>query len=368
MSASASRIDEYARSMFAFDRPSPRWVASCAAYLDMVFGEKLKGAVFLDYAFGRGNWSLAALKAGAARVVAIDGSETNVRNFVAYCRENEIDNIDIICGNVLSDSITCVTSDILWIYGILPVVEQAGEFLRRLAKMRADDSAMALLYAYDAGSLRETVVMAARSGCFYESEQEFAEDSFLFTPAARLRVRDDLTAPFVAWHQQEELAELGRVNGYKAQRVIQDYTHWTTREQTGEFSPHHLVCGFSSPAASLPARLPRQQCHDIAIVGEFARMVLHRAPERLKKRIAIGLVNTHFSPPDRSIGSRLVQDFLFLMHAMARLGLMPNGLSIGQEVYEACMSAVAGKPRTLPDELVARSLIARYLLENTVRL
>jgi predicted RNA methylase len=367
MNLTAGRIDEYARSMFAFDRPHPRWIESCATYLSAIFGSRLKDSVFLDYAFGRGNWSLAALKAGARRVVAIDASETNVRNLDAYCRENGIQDIEIIHGNIMSEAINR-KADILWIYGILPCIQDPRPFLTGLAAMRASDSAMALLYAYDAGSLRETVVMAARQACFYQSEKEFAEDSFLFTPRARLRARDDLTAPVIQWQTQDELAELGRTCGYVTRDTFDDYTHWVTKTKSAEFSPHHIICTFSGAPGRLKAEPPRPDRHDIAVIGEIAGAVLSGAPERLRKSIAIGLVSTHFSPPDGTIASILVQDFLFLMHAMMRLGLSPEGLSVGREVYDACMKAVAGKPRSISSDLLAQSAIARHLHENSVRL
>src|SRR5215467_12461846 len=105
MGASSERIDDYANSMFAYERVHPRWIDSCARYLRYIFGEAIEGKVFLDYAFGRGNWSLAALQAGAKHVVAIDASTANVRRFTDYCREQDIHNIKIILGNILSEPI-----------------------------------------------------------------------------------------------------------------------------------------------------------------------------------------------------------------------------------------------------------------------
>jgi hypothetical protein len=56
------RINEYTNSMFRYEQLSKRWIASCAAYLQSLFGEELRGKTVVDYAFGRGNWSLAFLK------------------------------------------------------------------------------------------------------------------------------------------------------------------------------------------------------------------------------------------------------------------------------------------------------------------
>src|SRR3982751_1371916 len=92
-------LNDYAESMFRFERLHPRWIDNCARYLQHVFGSAMEGKVFLDYAFGRGNWALAALKAGAKKVIAVDAAISNVRRFAEYCNEKGIDAIDIIHGN-----------------------------------------------------------------------------------------------------------------------------------------------------------------------------------------------------------------------------------------------------------------------------
>lgn len=62
-------IGEYANSMFRFEQLHERWIESCTAYLVHLFGERIRDATVVDYAFGRGNWSLTFRHAGTARVI-----------------------------------------------------------------------------------------------------------------------------------------------------------------------------------------------------------------------------------------------------------------------------------------------------------
>ncbi|MCC7273783.1 MAG: hypothetical protein IT561_14025 [Alphaproteobacteria bacterium] len=362
-----ARIDEYARSMFAFDRPHDRWIGSCARYLEEIFGDRLKDGVFLDYAFGRGNWSLAALRCGARQAIAVDASESNVRALDAYRREHAIDRLTIVHGDVVSGTVEAA-ADILWIYGILPCIAAPQPFLARLAALRRSDHAVALLYAYDAGSLRQAIVSAARQGCVYRTEAAFAADSFLFTPRARLRARDDLTAPLVTWFTQDGLARMASESGYVVRRTAPGFGQWATGSESGELSPHHLVCAFHGAAAHLVPEPPRAERWDVAIVADLARAALAAAPAELRRSIAIGLLNTHFSPPEPTLASMLVHDFLFLMHALVRLGVRSDALEAAREVHAAGLTAVRGRPRSLSPALLDRSVIARHVQGQPVRL
>ena len=272
MAFSSQRIDNYARSMFSREHLNLSWVSSCAEYLRQVFGEKLSGAVFLDYAFGRGNWSVAALHAGARRVISIDASSYNVEKLNAYCLEHSINGIEIIHGNIMQEEFHC-DADLLWIYGILHHIPDDSTFLKKISNLRRDNSATALLYAYDKGSLREAIVETARLGHIYETAKSFAADTLLFSPAARLRARDDLTAPHVAWYSQNDLARLAESVGLYAVRKANDFSRRRLSvEPMSEFRPHHLICEFQPQSSQLPDEPTRPEQTDISIIREFGRI------------------------------------------------------------------------------------------------
>jgi hypothetical protein len=362
-------IDDYADSMFRFERLYPRWIESCACYLSHIFGADIKGKVFLDYAFGRGNWSLAALRAGASRVVAIDAAESNVRRFSDYCRTQGISEIEITQGNILKARIDA-RADVLWVYGILPCIDDCTAFLGELALLRRDDNAVALLYAYDRGSFRQVIVEAARRGVRYRNEQEFSDNSFLFTPQARLRARDDLTAPLVTWFTATELSEVAHCNGYVVRRQELDFQRWRTGVESNEFSPHHLLCGFGDPVAAPIVEPKRLHTGDLAVIAAMAEAVLTRATPIQRRNLAVGLFNTHFLalPTDGSIEATLIADFLFLMHAALRVNV--SGAAIGEAAapyHAAATAAMIDAPRDFSPAQLAISPLARYLAANTVR-
>ena len=179
-------LDDYANSMFRFERINPGWVARCAAYLRHVFGPAIHGATVIDYAFGRGNWSLAFLEAGAAKVVAIDASASNVARFSEYVADHSIAGVEILEGNVLTGPVAA-RADILWVYGILHHIDNEQNFVRAMTRLwTPGGNGTGLLYAYNAGSLRQAVVDLARRGVVYDSNQAFISDSALFTHHGRL--------------------------------------------------------------------------------------------------------------------------------------------------------------------------------------
>ena len=186
--ARPTSTNDYAESLFYFERLHPRWIESCANYLQHIFGTNIQGKIFLDYAFGRGNWSLAALRAGAAGVVAIDAAESNVRRFSDYCAAQEIRRVDIIHGDVI-DRMIERTVDVLWLYGILHHIAEPDLFLSRIVEMRRNDDSLALLYAYDRGSLRQVVVEAARQGIVYQNAQAFGRRLYSYSRRELVYVR-----------------------------------------------------------------------------------------------------------------------------------------------------------------------------------
>jgi hypothetical protein len=362
-------INDYANSMFRFERLHPRWIETCARYLREVFGPAIEGATFLDYAFGRGNWSLAALKAGAKRVIAVDAAESNVGRFTDYCRAAGIDAVDIIHGNVLNEPLN-LAADILWVYGIASSVGDPDALLSALATERRDDDALAILYGYDRGSLRQVIVDAAREGCLYRGEPAFADDSFLFVPRARLRARDDLTAPAMLWYSAFELDELAKRSGYTPRRWLADFGCWLDPKTQEEFSPHIALCQFAGSSVAPNPEVPRTNSADTAMLAVLARAIMPAAGPETQRKMAIGLFNTHFSSLNGAEPAQtaLREDFLFLMHAALRLDIAAAAIpNEARDYYRAALAAAADLPRSLSPSLVARSPLAAFLESNTVR-
>jgi SAM-dependent methyltransferase len=366
VSISASRIDDYAKSMFARESLNAQWISNCADYLRAAFGEKIKGAVFLDYAFGRGNWSVAALEAGASHVIAIDASLHNVEKLTAYCRVHGIAAIEVIHGNIM-DGPMAFSADVLWIYGILHHIPDPADFLSRIAALRRDDDALALLYAYDKGSLRQIVVELARAGHVYTTFEAFEADSLLYSPAARLRARDDLTAPHIGWFSQDDLADLARGVGMHAFTTCADFPRWKLpAEAMLEFRPQHLVCGFKAPLRPLPAEPIRPEATDNEIIEAVGRAFVAEATPGQLRLFPIGLCNTHFVH-GRTLADQLVQDFLFVAYAIVKAGITPQLTGVAQDVWQATLASSAGQTRDLDPELLNSSAIARYVVGNSVR-
>lgn len=363
-------VDGYAESMFRFERLHPSWIDSCARYLRHIFGDTIEGSVFLDYAFGRGNWSLAALRAGARRVVAVDSAAGNVRRFTEYCRANNVSAVEIVHGDVLEESLQ-VQADVLWVYGILHHIAEAQVFVSRLSALRRDRHSLALFYAYDRHSFRQVIVEGARRCVIYESESDFEQESYLFSPRARLRARDDLTAPLVSWYTAADLGTLVESNGWRVQRQPPDFRDWLSQISSQEFSPHHLLCGSEGSRLEHLIEPQRSDAYDLLVIADMARAVIDRASLRQRRKIAVGLFNSHFCAlsPDGRAELAVREDFLYLLHAAVRLEMSKADFDNRTgDYYVAALAAIADTPRNELLQHSRQSPLARFLVNNTVRI
>jgi len=365
-----ARLDAYAGSMFQHDRLHPRWIADCARYLHAVFGDRLEGACVLDYGFGRGNWALAFRKAGARRVVAVDAAEGNVRRFREFLRREQLSGIDVIHGDALVEPLACDV-DHVWLYGVLHHVSRPGLLLERLSATASGPQARLLVYAYDRGSVRETIVSLVREVVLYEGVGEFMAASGLFCPAARLRARDDLTAPIVRWYDAVELEREVRERGWIAAARPPDFQVFLGRPGTGEFAPHHLLCG--REAGGLEKALLSA---DVSVADTSADCAALRAlwddlkagcsAERMA-HIGIGLFNAHFAALAHTgrVEEALIQDFLHLAFQCETSGVAARS-ECSQRYRILAALAAADEPRTsLAGALPGH--IARYLAGQTIR-
>jgi hypothetical protein len=90
----------------------------------------------------------------------------------------------------------------------------------------------------------------------------------------------------------------------------------------------------------------------------------------VRRKIAIGLFNTHFSALHGSepAEAALREDFLFLMHATLRLEIATTAIpKIAEDYVRAAHAAIADAPRGLSPAVIARSPLAAFLDANTIR-
>lgn len=369
------QMNEYANSMFRFERMSDRWIASCAQYLSALFGETLHGKTVIDYAFGRGNWSLAFLLAGADKVIAIDASSDNVARLENYCRERNITDIEILTGNVLRQEISA-KGDLIWLYGILSNIGDQEFFLKRVRALAADANALLYAYQYSANGLREFTVETCRSLLTYQTEAEFQTDSLLFVRPARMRARDDLTAPYARFSTAADLATLLRRCGFYPTRQDQDFQFFLHGKQTEDFCPHQFLCSLKS-ADEIEINEPVvPYAREVKVLREIARAVLSlKLTDSERKYLAIGLFNTHFAFLKEGAEARdsVIELFLFLMNILLQKQVEPSNLSTQVGQYsELVKAALAGEERSrklsLRSQETDENLLTEYLLNHSVRI
>jgi hypothetical protein len=374
VSSEGWRINEYANSMFRFEQLHDKWIESCAAYLRHLFGEQLKGKTVVDYSFGRGNWSLAFRLAGARRVFAIDAAQDSVNRFQEFCRQRNIDDVEVICGNLLEQDVA-IKADFIWVYGLLQHITDQSAFLERVKGLASSPEALFYFYYYNANSLRHFIVETCRRVIVYPSEHEFVKDSYLFSRPARMRARDDLTAPYLSFRTAAELAQLLRAHGLYVRRQDDDFQLFLKGVATEDFYPHQFLCTLN-PEDEIKITEPEVAfAPEIEVLREFSAAVfsLQLSGEE-KKNIAVGLFNTHFSfltdgvyAKDSVIEVFLLLNYVLLQKADPTSRLSPEGVAYRNLVG----AALAGRPRSEREQFVLKEMagncITDYLLSNNLR-
>ena len=354
--------------MFRFEHLNAEWIERCACYLRRIFGDRLAGRVVLDYAFGRGNWSMAFLAAGAKKVIAVDAAASNVHKFADYCRQHGVRGVEVVQGNVLESSLSC-SADILWIYGILPCIAEPEAFLRAICGLARDANAESLLYAYNAGSLRQVIVHLGRKGRTYSAYEDFLADAMLFNPAARLRARDDLTAPLANFHSAARLRKQAARSGHIPVDFVPSFEQLEGRE-TAEFRPHHLHCratGGESRYSELDVEGREELAVDLEIIRDLGHALMEACGAETRKKFAIGLFNTHFAALQTGYERCLVDDWLYILHGCLVHGVTPK-TDLQALILEISDKALRGMKRGPTPPQAMQSVIIRFLLENRIRL
>ena len=361
--------------MFRYEVLHETWLSACEKYLNYGFGaDAIRDRTVVDYAFGRGNWTIAFSRCGAKRVIAVDAAEDNCRKLQAYCKANKISNVEVICGNLVKQDLD-FECDIFWLYGILHHIAAQDKFLEKLVSKVKPDG-MVLAYTYNANSLREWMVSTAR-GCFlFENEDDFRAHSLWLTPSARMRARDDLVAPHINWDNAATFVERFNLLGWHAVRQLRDFAPWLHGSHSGEFNPY--VVKFSRQGSSVTVATQEDNRGDLAILRAFSELITPRLPHSLRVSFAFGLFNTHFQNPLSAVGAGLIyktnehvawEDFKYLVYAAKVLSVCEQDfLPDMAEVWNAAMCSLKGSPRKIQGNLLSGSSILKLLSETRMRL
>jgi hypothetical protein len=206
------------------------------------------------------------------------------------------------------------------------------------------------VYHHNAGSLREFTVETCRSVLTYQSEAEFREDSSLFIRPARVRARDDLAAPHLKFATAAEVHATLLSCGIYVTRQDRDFQHFLLGKAPDDFNPHQFLCGLR-PEAQVEVIEPSVAYAaevDVLreIVGDLLALPLSRAE---KKRIAIGLFNTHFAFIRGGVHARdsVIELCLFVLYALLHheVTISDLGTRSGQ-YFDVFRAALAGAQRS----------------------
>lgn len=361
------RINDYANSMFRFEVFNEAWISDCTRYLNYLFKGSLQGRTVIDYAFGRGNWSLAFLRAGAKSVISIDASIDNVERFRSYCSQNGLDDIAVIHGNLLNQSFD-FNADLVWMYGILHHIKDVDIFLEKSKSLLKGPDSQIYVYYYDRESVREFVVERCRQFYIYETEAKFLKDNYLFLRSAKNRAADDLVAPFIGWYTAKELQRRLNKNKFYVERQDIDFYEFTQGAKNQEFYPYQFLCGRHDHRQIDVANNVRPYDQELADLTKIADDVfkIHSDGDTHKK-IAIGLFNTHFSSLKKSlVHESLVEIFLYFMRILVQAGGASNRTlsPLSQRYCRLTMQSVSGDKI----EEDVSNLFVDYLRSNRLRL
>lgn len=295
MGQQGDRINDYANSMFAFEAMPEEWIRLCTRYLESLFGKTLEGKTVIDYAFGRGNWSLAFLNIGAAKVISVDASIDNVCRFQGYCEARGLDRIEVVQANFV-EQVPQFKSDFVWVYGVLHHISEVETFLTALKRCARDEKTRFYFYHYNSGSPRAFLVDSCRKLLTYESRAAFEEDAPLFVRRARLRAKDDLVAPHVAWRSERELAALLGAYGFFPHRKDIPFEHFLSGTPAVEFSPHQWLCSLAPVSTSTFVGSATSELEkELAVVANVFEALVPCLGKEERRKVAIGLFNTYFS-------------------------------------------------------------------------
>jgi hypothetical protein len=303
---------------------------------------------------------LAFAKAGAKKVYAIDGADDNCTKLRNYIDEKNVKNIDIYCAD-FSEANVKIKADISWVYGIFHHLSNERLFLDNVVRNTNNDGSI-FLYSYDADSLRDLIVTFARKHKRYESESDFRSESSIFSHQARMRVRDDLTAPVVRFYSADFCINLMSEYGYNSCIETQSFDDFLGREKSVEFNPHHYLFYKGAFSRDLKNNYYKNES-DLNII----RVLLNNCSQQFdaNPNCIYGLLNTHFSSVYHH-SNPFVDDFKFLIYQC-----LSSDQQFDEEALEILDLFELGLTRKLKHEMVPDRLkgaIFSQIIKDGIRL
>jgi hypothetical protein len=280
----------------------------------------------------------------------------------------------VVASNLIDEDVT-FTGDLVWLYGVLSQVEDQAAFLTRLTALADGPAAQIYIYHYNAGSLRQFTIETCRSVLTYESESTFRADSALFVRPARMRARDDLTAPHVEFSTAADMRDLLRRCGIYITRQDRDFQHFLLGAATEEFCPHQFLCSLrpEDEVEIIEPAVPYAK--EVDVLREIAHdlLALPMSPPQ-RKKLAVGLFNTHFAFIRDGVQAHdsVIELCLFLLYALLDNGVDEEGLSPGSAPYYAAFrAALVGADRSekmrLFSGVAEDNVLTEYLVGNNLR-
>jgi hypothetical protein len=230
---------------------------------------------------------------------------------------------------------------------------------------RTKKNGLGLLYSYNNNSLRQVIINLARRGLTYTTYEDFRLDSFFFSHNARLRVRDDLTAPYVSWHSLESIKVLLSEAGAYVNTSVVSFSEFENTDST-EFMPHHVI--FSGNKMEIESSIEIELGIDEKIIYEIGDLIFSMLSSTDAKKLSIGLTNTHFNAlAHGGYQQALIEDFLYLYYIFMVMNLKPNNVLMESVLNLSDMSLRNRPDRSISEEL-KYSLICAHLCNYTIRI
>jgi len=360
-------INDYANSMFRNEHLTDSWIEKCYDYVKFLFGDQLRGKVILDYGFGRGNWSLALLRAGAKSVLAVDASEDNVFRFSEYCNKHKIDTIKIIRGNILEQPID-EKADFFWIYGILHHIDDIELFMQRLKSMHRKPHAYYYLYLYDANSLRHFIVDSCRQLLVYSSEKNYLLSMPYYIDVARKRVRDDLVAPYIKWYETKDILTLCERYSLSILQQDKDFQHFLGNADSDEFAPYQFLVVNNEGLSNLEIVSSPVQTELVILKELFSEVFKHYKykTEQEKESLVIGLTNTYYCAQQQDVSKIYLKLFLYLINIVLTYNIQLQE-QLG-DYLTLTKKALTDDERLRVYQHLGSNKITRFLVKNKIRL
>ncbi len=350
------------------DWPHDRRIEQCVGILQTIFGDSLKHARVLDYGCGRGEWSLAFLRAGARQVVSVDADINKVRHVHNYSRQKRIDGIEVLHGDLLCQNVSTGTADIVWLHDVLHHVSRPLALLQILRDIMTGPTSQMLVRVRDAGSLRQFTIELARLLYARPDRQSFDIDALSLAPAARLGLGDDLLARQVEWFTAAGFAEMLSGAG------LEPVARVTALGQASgaEFQPHAALCRHVPAEDAIAWEEPnRDYAQDLIVLKAMAREVDFALSDKaFRRQVALGLLNTHFAHGNGdSTGKDLaVELFLYLWRVLEIHGDVEQMDGLARNFVALAGASTADAPRDHLPAATHPSGLAAYLRENAIRL